>query len=644
MKNTLSARSARLAVLAVSFLASALPALAQPSLSFTNITKNATNNGLKSNNVFGVYAIGSTIYAATVNDGPDDNGALSISTNGGTSWTNYNSANGLGGNDVNDVYAIGSTIYAATVGYDSNTPGGVSISTNGGGTWTNYTTDNGLGNNITYGVYASGSTVYAATYGGVSISTDGGGNWNNYTTGLLSDRVGGVYASGGTIYAATYSYEPGQTNGGVSISTNSGTSWTNYTTSNGLGSNNVFDVYARGSTVYAATTGGVSISTNGGGNWTNYTTGLGSNIVFGVYASDSAIYAATDGGLSISTDGGLNWTNYTNAEGLGNDSVRGVYASGGNIYAATTGGLSISFSTTPTLYWLGSNGTLWSAGNNWSSNATGTPTANFASGADIIFSATGSTNSTATDLGGDRSIASLTIDSTSPVGISGGNLTVSGATTINNGTLTIGNGGTTGALIGDITNNATLVFNRSNDITYSGSISGVTPEMKPRIEAILAKHGLDKENERSGMRLNALSCVALPTCGLALAESERALPEVLEKFESVLDENGLRQDAISIRITGCPNGCARPYLGEIGFVGKAPNKYALYLGARYEGTRLNRLFSPSITIDGAIEMLRPIFKRYATERNEGERFGDFCDRAILPADASFHSVGTPAAA
>jgi sulfite reductase (NADPH) hemoprotein beta-component len=176
------------------------------------------------------------------------------------------------------------------------------------------------------------------------------------------------------------------------------------------------------------------------------------------------------------------------------------------------------------------------------------------------------------------------------------------------------------------------------------SISGVTPEMKPRIEAILAKHGLDKENDRSGLRLNALSCVALPTCGLALAESERALPETLEKFEVVLDENGLRHDAISIRITGCPNGCARPYLGEIGFVGKAPNKYALYLGARYDGTRLNRLFSPSTTIDGAVEMLRPIIKRYALERQSGEGFGDFCDRAILPADATFHSVGTPVAA
>ncbi len=174
------------------------------------------------------------------------------------------------------------------------------------------------------------------------------------------------------------------------------------------------------------------------------------------------------------------------------------------------------------------------------------------------------------------------------------------------------------------------------------TISGVTPEQKPVIEAILAKHGLGAENNRSRLRLNALSCVALPTCGLALAESERALPDILEKFETVLDEAGLRDDAISLRVTGCPNGCARPYLAEIGFVGKAPGKYALYLGARYDGTRLNRLASPSITIDGAVEMLKPIIKRYALERQEGEGFGDFCDRVILPKDATFHSVGTAA--
>ena len=175
------------------------------------------------------------------------------------------------------------------------------------------------------------------------------------------------------------------------------------------------------------------------------------------------------------------------------------------------------------------------------------------------------------------------------------------------------------------------------------TISGVTPAKKSEINAILEKHGLSHENNRSALRLNALSCVALPTCGLALAESERDLPSILEKFETVLDEAGLHDDAISLRITGCPNGCARPYLAEIGFVGKAPGKYALYLGAKYNGTRLNRLFSPSITIDDAVTTLAPIIKRYAKERREGEGFGDFCDREILPEDATFHSIGTRAA-
>lgn len=171
------------------------------------------------------------------------------------------------------------------------------------------------------------------------------------------------------------------------------------------------------------------------------------------------------------------------------------------------------------------------------------------------------------------------------------------------------------------------------------SIAGVTAKKKPLIEAILAKHGLTNENKRSGLRLNALACVALPTCGLALAESERVLPEILEKFETVLDEAGLREDAISLRVTGCPNGCARPYLAEIGLVGKAPNKYALYLGAKYNGTRLNRLVSPSISIDDAVTLLKPVIKRYAVERHEGEGFGDFCEREIIPKDATFHSVG-----
>jgi sulfite reductase (NADPH) hemoprotein beta-component len=173
------------------------------------------------------------------------------------------------------------------------------------------------------------------------------------------------------------------------------------------------------------------------------------------------------------------------------------------------------------------------------------------------------------------------------------------------------------------------------------SISGVTAEQKSVIDGILAKHGLAGENKRSGLRLNALSCVALPTCGLALTESERVLPDLLGKFETVLEEAGLREDAISLRITGCPNGCARPFLAEIGFVGRAPGKYALYLGASYNGTRLSRLVSPSITINDALKLLRPVIKRYAMERLDGEGFGDFCDRAVLPEDATIHSAGTP---
>ncbi|MDD2764897.1 MAG: NADPH-dependent assimilatory sulfite reductase hemoprotein subunit [Opitutaceae bacterium] len=161
------------------------------------------------------------------------------------------------------------------------------------------------------------------------------------------------------------------------------------------------------------------------------------------------------------------------------------------------------------------------------------------------------------------------------------------------------------------------------------SISGISEAQKPLIEAILAKHGLADQNRQSGLRLNALACVALPTCGLALAESERALPPLLEKLEHVLDECGLRDDAISIRMTGCPNGCSRPYLAEIGIVGRAPNKYNLYLGAKYDGTRLNRLFVESVTPEKLVEIVTPILRRYALERTPGEQFGDFCLRTVL---------------
>ncbi|MFN8494187.1 MAG: hypothetical protein U0350_41695 [Caldilineaceae bacterium] len=242
---------------------------------------------------------------------------------------NKTTANGLGNNIVYGVYASGSTVYAAT-------QSGLGISTDGGVSFTNKTSAIGLGNSLVYGVYASGSTVYAATLGGLSISTDGGASFINKTTanGLGNNIANGVYASGSTVYAATYG-------GGVSISTDGGASFTNKTTTNGLGNNTVDGVYAVGSTVYAATDGGVSISTDGGASFTNKTTatGLGNNFVLGVYASGSTVYAATyGGGVSISTDGGASFTTYTTANGLGNNWVRVVYASGSTVYAATYGG------------------------------------------------------------------------------------------------------------------------------------------------------------------------------------------------------------------------------------------------------------------------------------------------------------------
>ena len=173
------------------------------------------------------------------------------------------------------------------------------------------------------------------------------------------------------------------------------------------------------------------------------------------------------------------------------------------------------------------------------------------------------------------------------------------------------------------------------------TISGVTAAQKPAIEAILASTVSTGENKRSGcasMRSPVWRCRPAAS---RLRRASGCLPDILEKFEPILEEAGLSEDAISLRITGCPNGCARPFFAEIGFVGRAPNKYALYLGASYNGTRLGRLVSPSITIDEAIELLRPVIKRYALERHEAEGFGDFCDRVILPQDATIHSVGTP---
>jgi len=131
----------------------------------------------------------------------------------------------------------------------------------------------------------------------------------------------------------------------------------------------------------------------------------------------------------------------------------------------------------------------------------------------------------------------------------------------------------------------------------------------------------------SGLRRNSMACVALPTCGLALAESERYLPELMTALDERLAAHRLSADDIVIRMTGCPNGCARPYLAEIGLVGKGPGRYNLYLGAAYDGSRLNKLYAEDLDHAGIIATLDPVFAAYAAEREKGERFGDFTIRA-----------------
>jgi sulfite reductase (NADPH) hemoprotein beta-component len=157
-------------------------------------------------------------------------------------------------------------------------------------------------------------------------------------------------------------------------------------------------------------------------------------------------------------------------------------------------------------------------------------------------------------------------------------------------------------------------------------IANIDRANRARIEDLIERHRLDP-GRRTGLRLNAMACVALPTCGLAMAESERYLPSLLAKLEPILAECGLADDAITVRMTGCPNGCARPYVAEIGFVGKSLGKYNVYLGGGFAGDRLNKLYRSALTEDEILAELAPILRRYAAEREHGERFGDFAIRA-----------------
>ncbi|MBU6401164.1 MAG: NADPH-dependent assimilatory sulfite reductase hemoprotein subunit, partial [Verrucomicrobia bacterium] len=153
-------------------------------------------------------------------------------------------------------------------------------------------------------------------------------------------------------------------------------------------------------------------------------------------------------------------------------------------------------------------------------------------------------------------------------------------------------------------------------------------EQRDAVTRVMAEHGVSVDNPYSPTRLASMACPALPTCGLSLAESERIMPDLLTRIEGLLKELGLAEQELVVRMTGCPNGCARPYLAEIGFVGKAPNKYQLYLGGNEASTRMNRLYKDGVKTEEIINELRPLLVRYVNGRTPGERFGDFCARTV----------------
>ncbi|MHB1734083.1 MAG: assimilatory sulfite reductase (NADPH) hemoprotein subunit, partial [Ferrimicrobium acidiphilum] len=168
-------------------------------------------------------------------------------------------------------------------------------------------------------------------------------------------------------------------------------------------------------------------------------------------------------------------------------------------------------------------------------------------------------------------------------------------------------------------------FNPELAITARGDliVRGVAVSQRDRLRELLALHGIDAPEELSPLHRASFACVALPTCGLALAESERYLPEFLDEFHTMLAELSMSEESFEVRMTGCPNGCARPYLGEIGIVGRSKRSYDIFIGADRHGTRLNTLFARDVDRGALVSGLEPLVRRYRDQRRAGESFGDF---------------------
>jgi sulfite reductase (ferredoxin) len=154
----------------------------------------------------------------------------------------------------------------------------------------------------------------------------------------------------------------------------------------------------------------------------------------------------------------------------------------------------------------------------------------------------------------------------------------------------------------------------------------IDPADRNDITAILVEYGIKQEHEITLARRYSIACPALPTCGLSVTESERVMPQVMDQIDAELATLGVPEERVAVHMTGCPNGCARPYTPDVGLVGKAKGKYTMYLGGNARGTRLAFLYKDMVPLDEIGSTLSPLFAHFKSERSDGESFGDFCHR------------------
>ena len=169
---------------------------------------------------------------------------------------------------------------------------------------------------------------------------------------------------------------------------------------------------------------------------------------------------------------------------------------------------------------------------------------------------------------------------------------------------------------------ATPIFTPTQDIL----IADIAAHDRARVDALLVEHGVPLPQDQTPVRRWALACPALPSCGLALTEAERVREPIIDGIEAALRRHGLADERFSVRITGCPNGCARPYAGDVGIVGRMPGFFAIFLGGDFEGTRLNTKVFERVALADIAATLEPLFACFAAKRDAGESFGDFCAR------------------